>query len=508
MLGEKGKFMTFKQGVHIFFACLMLAFGFVQCDDAIGDDLTGDELVFSTDTLSFDTLFTTLGSTTQIFSVRNPYEKNLVIDKIELAGQNSCFRLNVDGLAGNTQTEVELRAHDSIFVFVEVTIDPNNENNPVLIQDSIAFTVKGKKSHVLLQAYGQDVQILRGQVFETGSLFAEKPFLIYDSLVIKQGHTLTIEKGQTLYFHKDAALVAYGILVVNGTVEEPVTFRGDRLDELWTGNKYDYNPGLWWGIELYPSEKTHSIRNARIRNSIAGVIAPMLSTDGVTTKIDLFNTIIHNNTFSGLLALNSEVEARNCQITNCENFNLRIIGGKSRFIHCTIANYYGIFSQRARIPSVALENVTELGSDYYTIPLEHSEFINCIIDGDYQNEIMLRYIEGYDLNFSILGSAVKLNQADSIMILFGDRFKSCIFNDTTKFLSLSRYKFDFSLDTLSKMRDVANPDVLVQFPDMEFDILGNSRLADGKPDLGANEFILGKEEKSAVLFNHRKNKKP
>jgi hypothetical protein len=505
MSGERGKSMTFKQSLHIIFVCLVLALGFMQCNDPIGDNPTGDELVFSTDTLSFDTLFTTLGSTTQIFSVRNPYAHNLVIDKIELAGQNSCFRLNVDGLAGNAQSEIELRAHDSIFVFVEVTIDPNNENNPVLIEDSIAFTVKGKKSHVLLQAYGQDVQILRGQVFETGSLHAEKPFLVYDSLVIKQGHTLTIKKGQTLYFHKDAALVAYGILVVNGTVEEPVTFRGDRLDELWTGNKYDYNSGLWWGIELHPSEKTHSIRNACIRNSIAGVIAPVL-TDEATTKIELLNTVIHNNTFSGLLAVNSEIEARNCQITNCENYNLNLIGGKSRFIHCTIANYYGMYSQRAKKPALLLENVAEHGPYTYAVPMEKSEFINCIIDGEYQNEIQVRYAVDFDFHFSFTGSSVKLNKADSIMILFGDRFKSCIFNDSTKFLSLSRYKFDYSLDTLSKMRDVANPAVIVQFPEMEFDIKGNSRLADGKPDLGAYEFVLGKEEKSALILNQKKNR--
>ncbi|MCQ6473330.1 hypothetical protein, partial [Vibrio parahaemolyticus] len=56
------------------------------------------QLSFLTDTLTFDTLFVTLGSTTKFFTVRNPYSQALEIDKIFLAGgAASRFRLTIDG---------------------------------------------------------------------------------------------------------------------------------------------------------------------------------------------------------------------------------------------------------------------------------------------------------------------------------------------------------------------------------------------------------------------------
>ena len=40
------------------------------------------------------------------------------------------FRMNVDGESGNNIQNVKILANDSMFVFVEVTIDPTNTNTP------------------------------------------------------------------------------------------------------------------------------------------------------------------------------------------------------------------------------------------------------------------------------------------------------------------------------------------------------------------------------------------
>ena len=119
-------------------------------------------LNFSTDTLTFDTVFTTIGSTTQYFKIYNPYSKKVRINRIHLQnGSGSLFRLNVDGKAGNDQSNIDIAAHDSIYIFVAVTIDPTNKNNPIVVYDKVLVESNESQSGVVLQAWGQDVYIHR-----------------------------------------------------------------------------------------------------------------------------------------------------------------------------------------------------------------------------------------------------------------------------------------------------------------------------------------------------------
>ena len=89
----------------------------------IDDDFTTNPshvLAFSTDTVAFDTVFTTIGSSTRSFRVYNPNKKSLNISSIKLAdAERSGFHINVDGMSGDQFTDVEIRGKDSIFVFVK-----------------------------------------------------------------------------------------------------------------------------------------------------------------------------------------------------------------------------------------------------------------------------------------------------------------------------------------------------------------------------------------------------
>ena len=59
-----------------------------------------ENLSFSVDTIVFDTVFTTVGSTTKQFKIYNPSVKSVKIEEIELmGGSQSPFRINVDGEA-------------------------------------------------------------------------------------------------------------------------------------------------------------------------------------------------------------------------------------------------------------------------------------------------------------------------------------------------------------------------------------------------------------------------
>ena len=92
--------------------------GFITDDSA--------KLEFSLDTLRFDTVFTELGSATRYIRVYNRNDQAIQISKIQLEnGTSSSFRINVDGIPGAIAQDVEVPANDSIYIFTEVTVNPD-----------------------------------------------------------------------------------------------------------------------------------------------------------------------------------------------------------------------------------------------------------------------------------------------------------------------------------------------------------------------------------------------
>jgi hypothetical protein len=154
--------------VSLFF--VLIAFLQSCKKDVINTD-SNFNLEFSVDTVYFDTVFVTLGSTTQRFKVYNNSNQRVNISSIRLAGgANSFFRMNVDGIPGTAISDLEIGANDSIFVFAEVTVDPNNEANPFVIEDSILFETNGNQQKVKLLAYGRNADFYRPTEFPTNGL--------------------------------------------------------------------------------------------------------------------------------------------------------------------------------------------------------------------------------------------------------------------------------------------------------------------------------------------------
>ena len=70
---------------------------------------TNGHLEFSIDTLVFDTVFTTVGSTTEQFKIYNRNTRPINIDEVELmGGSNSPFRINLDGISATTHENIQL----------------------------------------------------------------------------------------------------------------------------------------------------------------------------------------------------------------------------------------------------------------------------------------------------------------------------------------------------------------------------------------------------------------
>jgi hypothetical protein len=405
-----------------FFLGLAVAITFSQCkkDQIISDSSANIEL--SNDSVLFDTVFTSIGSTTRYFKIYNRNSQAISISSIELlGGSNSAYRINVDGDDGTAHFNKELAAGDSIFVFVEVTIDPSSGNLPFVVEDKVRIKTNGNESLVQLSAWGQDAYFHGG----LGELFIldcnetwnnDKPHVIYGIVALDEGCTLTINEGTQVYCHAKSGLYIYrSTLNIRGTKNNEVVFQGDRLD-------LDYRdlPGQWGtqlsfqvegsggpeigtvsrgGIWLYQSPGS-SIDYAIIKNGGMGIQVDTTGVDysGSTPSLLLTNTKILNMSGIGLWAQGGYIKGYNVLVGNCgEACAFLSIGGRYEMDNSTFANYWSNGNRTAA--TFVLNNYYEdINQVIQVRPLIGSVFRNCIMYGsnasltDY-NEFIVDMVE-------------------------------------------------------------------------------------------------------------------
>lgn len=191
-------------------------------------------LKFSTDTVFFDTVFTSVGSITIPFKIFNTYNNPVQISSISLSGgASSQFRMNVDGDPGDAFYDIEIPANDSLYIFVEVTVDPNMDALPFVIEDSIVFVTNGNAQDVKLLAYGQNAHFHYGQILCDTTWTDDLPHVIIGSVLVDSLCSLTITEGTNIYLHGGSYFYVLGTMNVLGTKDSIVTFQGDRLEDFY-----------------------------------------------------------------------------------------------------------------------------------------------------------------------------------------------------------------------------------------------------------------------------------
>ena len=315
------------------FACLCAGI-FSSCKD---DYFTGNssyKISFSTDTLSFDTVFTTIVTPTRRIMVYNRTSENIRIENINLHSSNNCFQINVNGKSGTVFHDVELRSKDSLYIFVQVMIDKLGQNAPLHILDSLVFKYNNNLQKIMLRTYGQDVHLLRNEtITENTRWINDKPYLIYDTLSVENGTTLTIDAGARLYFHNNATMVVKGSLNVEGDVQNPVIFRGDRLDNLFSSLPYDKISGQWGGILLTKESTRNRINGAMIRNGVFGIQVDSAEIQSGVYRLILSNSQIHNTKQATFKATGANVYVYNSVISNGAYTCVLLEGGEYLFNH-------------------------------------------------------------------------------------------------------------------------------------------------------------------------------
>ena len=424
-------------------------------------------LVFSSDTILFDTIFSGAGSTTKRLKVFNPNNKALKIERIELGlGISSPYRILVNGTELNYSEDILLLGKDSMLILVEVFIDPQDENSPYLVQDSLVFKTNGKNQDVKLVAWGQDANYLGNEVLLCNTTWTkERPYVIYKSILVDSLCQLTIEKGTNIYGAKDAFIYVKGNIFADGSPDERITFRNDRLDPA-----YENIPSQWGGIILLEGSNDNYINYSIIRNAVYGIRLGTPDQDTIPDII-LKNTIIENMGNSGILCFSSDLYAENILVNNCIELNCgNIAGGNYIYRHCTFANYSFNFIRQT--PSFFISDNIILDDNSSIIEDVYIEIQNSIIDGNMEDELFFDLDGGANSFFVFNNSMFKSTIAE--LDTLGN-----ILNKNPEFVDPSRY--NYRLDTLSPAKDMG------VFVGVDHDLDNNQR--DELPDLGAYERI-------------------
>ncbi|MCX7729229.1 MAG: hypothetical protein N2203_07145 [Bacteroidia bacterium] len=452
------------------------------------------KLKFSSDTILFDTVFTMAGSATKHFRIINPYKQKIKLSKIYLqTGNASSYILNVDGTIGKNFSDIEIDAEDSLYIFVQVNVNPLSSNSPLIIQDAIVCEVNGNTQKVYLEAWGQNayyhkptnaIYFSNGYYLPYSTISSvnnatvtwtnDKPHVIYGWLVVDSSQTLIMQPGTKVYFYQNAGLwvYRYGTLKVQGAYGNEVVFQGFRREA-----DFIDLPGQWDRIWINEGSKENEINYAIIKNGFIGVQAEVINSvyNADPRRLKITNTRIFNMKKWGMYSLGYNIYAGNNIIANCAEYALVLaLGGNYNFIHNTFANYW---TQSARSKECVYIN-NYAGSTVF--PLDTCYFGNCIIHGNLTNELNLdlnttnmTYPPNHTFNYCMIKTT--LNTSNS-------HFTNCLINQSPMFVNPSSYNFEPG--TGSAVINAGNNADAAKFP---LDINNKSRFSDIGPDLGAIE---------------------
>lgn len=492
----------------IAFLCLaaFFALSFFSCKkNKLVADSTGDIRV-SQDSVLFDTVFTSIGSSTRNIRIRNLNSRRISISSIALEGGGSSqFIINVDGSRGTSFSDIEIAPNDSIYIFIQVNVNPNNASSPLIISDAIHFSVNGNTQKVVLEAWGQDAYYHRPNAFikfkdDTYFQYSivdslpgsftygangphdiiwknDKPHVIYSYCVVDSGEKLTVPAGTRVYLNNKAGIWVFqgGQIQVLGQKGNEVIFQGARRERPFTtyGVLKDYTdePGQWDRIWINEGSDNNIIDYAIIKNGYIGVQAELLGDQfGSAGQLNITNTKIQNMSMWGLYSVAYKIYSGNNVISNCQENSVNItLGGAYEFINCTFANYWSKDKAREK-PTINLNNHTET----QVLPV-NIHFGNCIVDGKLENEIGIdlkndtQYPPVYDFSNCWLKTNINTSNTTNY---FNNRFGGK--DDVLAYKDIATYNFEPAANEV-RYKNFVSTKATTDANKFKKDINGNTR---------------------------------
>lgn len=463
----------------------------------------GEALIYaSSDTIYFDTVFTTIGSATKLIKLYNAENEIVKVDINLTKGQSSFFRINVDGFSGNNLKDIEILPKDSIYLFAEVTVDPDQplSNSPFVIEEDLVISQGGKDRRIVFTAWGQNANyISMANTFglltcdNQSLVFSDpKPYVIYGILLIDDCN-LVIPKGAMIHVHgalgvtedrqyyNDGQIIVLenGKLTIEGTYDQPVTIQGDRLEP-----SYEEEDGQWGGIRIYSGSKGSVINNAIIKNSLIGLFIDSAA------ELTIKNSIVRNTSYSGIIGYHGKMTAENLLIYNNGGSCFQAsFGGEYSFKYTTFGSY---INQNEAI-AVNNKKCLNLEEDFNCQVLVevhplHLSLTNCIIAGGSNDELFFDDFTGdivaNDFVYNLRNCIVRVDELLDAKNFpkFFDNCEGCYNFKLGDKLFANVAEYSYQLDSMSVALKKAIP-----IPGLGKDLVGNQR--DGiMPDAGCYEF--------------------
>lgn len=458
----------------------------------------GQALQFSSDTITFDTVFTNFPTATRRLRVYNRNKNSIKIASIDIAGQGSSpFSLNVNGIEGpKSVRNLTIQGEDSFYVLITARINAQDQGLPFIVKDSILFQVEGRPGiqDVKLLSYGQDaifIDRLKGDTIACNTTWSNlKPYVIFNSAIVPEGCTLTIKEGVRVHFFQNSNLFVAGTLLVEGTKENPVVFQGTRLERF-----YENTPGQWGAIVLLDSSGSrrpgipiglHFIDHAIIKNGLHGVQVNLPGDENPTGLI-ISNSQIQNMSGVGLYGFGALMLGYNNVVADCaQNLVAGLAGGSYEFWHNTFT-YSGVNNFSRDLPAVIFADHFDDRSNPVILGQLGLGLYSNIIDGSQQKEFAVAdNLSGRPILDTLLNNLIKsdgelnngINRKENLPIVG----RNLVFKNP--------FRYDFQLDSLSPAQDKGFFPLPASFIGIRIDKKGNTRgiVSPDLPDVGAYEW--------------------
>ncbi len=470
---------------------------------------TTGTLTFSKDTVYLDTVFSNIGSSTYTLKVYNSSDTDIRIPSLKLSeGQSSNYRLTVDGmtgfgtLLGKEFENVELLAKDSMYVFIETTVDIDPlvaDETQFLYTDAIEFGSGSNIQKVELVTLIKDAVFIypnkdaegvvetlkfdvdgdgiedetnvQGRFLEDSELTFtnEKPYVIYGYAAVENGKILTVNPGARVHFHANSGLLITenSSLHVNGLpsldaelLENEVIFQGDRLEPL-----YEDIPGQWQTIWLLSGSTDNTLNYATIKNGTVGILSDGNQED--VSKLVITNSQIYNSSNFGILGRATSINAENVVLNNSGVSSFAgTYGGNYNFTHSTIANYWT--NSFRQFPALLLNNfIVDADNNVFTNPLESANFTNCIIYGNDNPELLLEKETSEIFNFKFTNSLIYFEDSTGYYsepqydFNDTDHYENVQFNSDPEFLEPSKNQLQIPFGSPAEGAGIASGDLIV-----------------------------------------------
>ncbi len=451
-------------------AIFIIVLSFASCRKDLDFDPASANLGFSRDTVYLDTVFTTQRSETYSVKVFNHENKDVYIPRIYLEnGNNSYFKINVDGASGYDFQDVPLRAKDSLYVFVEIAPAEDIPNLSLLVED-LKFQTTENTQSVKLVSLVEDAEFFfpaQGEsdieISSDTEWNSDKSKVIFGNLKVSNNAKLTINQDSKVYFHKKSSLIIdnNASLEVIGSLNHEVVIRGDRQDL-----RHDTLPANWEGIKLYP--------NSQARFNYTKIKGGYTAIEAVQAQLEINNSQVYNFVSSGIVGLQSYIRGSNLLMNNCGETDIALIaGGDYQFVQCTLANYFPkSYNQGVgNAYSVYLsDSYTDSSGNTITGSFTQALFANSMLYNQGFNAIGID--EASFSNFKFDHCLIHYSNTNSFDPSSDNRFVSCWYNEDPLFTNIyaSVNNLSVSADSFAKGKGASN--YVASFPT---DYYGNNR---------------------------------